>query len=101
MVHGRGSECAAADGLLDWGACQSRRGRCCAGRAGDRQDGIAAVFGGQGTHFPSGALCRCRIGMELAFAGLRELCDFQGRPLGRRSFSAGLPGRFTGEIRGG
>jgi hypothetical protein len=39
--------------------------------------------------------------MELAFAGLRELCDFQGRPLERRSFSAGLRRRFAGEIRGG
>ena len=53
---------------------------------------------------PTFRVVRCvgvESGMELAFAGLRELCDFQGRPLGRRSFSAGLPGRFTGEIRGG
>jgi hypothetical protein len=53
---------------------------------------------------PSFRVVRC-VGveseMEPTFAGLHELCEFHGPPMERRSSSAGLPRRFTGEIRGG
>ena len=100
MLHGRGSECAAADGLLD--GVRANLSAVLVVR-GDPGISKTALLRHLVDKAPSFRVVRC-VGveseMELAFAGLHELCDFQGPPMERRSSSAGLPRRFTGEIRG-
>lgn len=101
MLHGRGSECKAADGLLD--GMHASRSAVIVVR-GEPEISKTALLRYLVDKAPGFRVVRC-VGveseMELACAGLRELCDIQGRPLERRSFSAGLRMRFTGEIRGG
>ena len=101
MLHGPCGGCAAADGLLD-GVRASR-------------SAVVVVRGEQGISktalprylldkAPGFRVVRCagvESEMELVFAGLHELCDFQGRPLERRRSWDGLPRRFASEIRGG
>ena len=70
MLHGPGSECTSADGLLDEVRVKTALLRFLVDKA------------------PTFRVVRCvgvESAMELAFAGLHELCYFPGRTLERQS----------------
>lgn len=101
MLHGPGSKCAAADGLLDGVRASRSAVVVVRGEPGISKTALMRYPVDKALTFRAVRCVGVESEMEPAFAGLHGLCYFQGRPLERRSSPAGLPGRFTGEIKGG
>ena len=101
MLHGRGSECAALDGLLDGVRANGSAVVVVRGEPGIGKTALLRYLVYKAAGFRVVRCVSVESEMQLAFAGLHELCDFRGRPLERRSLFAGLPTRFTGDIRCG
>jgi hypothetical protein len=101
MLHGPGSQCAAADDVLGVVRAGGSTVVVVQGQPGISTTALPRYLGDKTRIFREVGCVGVEPEMEVACAGLHELGDSTDDPWSDGASSAGLPRRFTGEIRGG